>query len=83
MATKKTKMTNLIDILNEYEGLLNITDFNLVVQGCQLTHIYYNDEFDKIQYFAGDIVEDDYAEELFPTDEEFNKIYDLVVEIYD
>jgi hypothetical protein len=83
MATKKTKIANLIDILNEYEGLLNITDFNLVVQGCLLTHIYYNEEFDKIQYFAGDIVEDHYAEELFPTDEEFDKIYNLVVEIYD
>jgi hypothetical protein len=83
MSTKKTKMANLIDILNEYEGLLNITDFNLVVQGCLLTHIWYNEEFDKIQYFAGDIVEDDYAEELFPTDEEFDKIYYLVVEIYD
>ena len=81
MATKKTKITNLIDILNEYEGLLNITDFNLVVQGCLLTHIWYNEEYDKIQYFAGDIVEDDYAEELFPTDEEFDKIYDSVVEM--
>lgn len=81
MATKKTKMANLIDILNEYEGLLNITDFNLVVQGCLLTHIWYNEEYDKIQYFAGDIVEDDYAEELFPTDEEFDKIYESVVEM--
>lgn len=74
-------MTNLIDILNEYEGLLEVTDFNLVVQGCLLTHICYNEEYDKIQYFAGDIVEDDYAEELFPTDEEFDKIYDSVVEM--
>lgn len=81
MATKKTKMTNLIDILNEYDGLLNITDFNLVVQGCLLTHIYYNEDSDKIQYFAGDIVEDKYSEELFPTDEEFDKIYDSVVEM--
>lgn len=81
MATKKTKIANLIDILNEYEGLLNITDFNLVVQGCLLTHIWYNEEYDKIQYFAGDIVEDDYAEELFPTDEEFDKIYESVVEM--
>lgn len=81
MATKKTKMANLIDILNEYEGLLNITDFNLVVQGCLLTYICYNEEYDKIQYFAGDIVEDDYAEELFPTDEEFDKIYESVVEM--
>lgn len=83
MATKKTKMTKLIGILNEYDGLLNVADFELVVQGCQLTHILYNEESDKIQYFAGDIEEDDYAEELFPTDEEFNEIYDLVVEDYD
>ena len=77
----KTKIANLIDILNEYDGLLEVIDFNLVVQGCLLTHIYYNEESDKIQYFAGDIVEDDYAEELFPTDEEFDKIYDSVVEM--
>lgn len=81
MATKKDKMTNLIDILNEYGGLLEVIDFNLVVQGCLLTHIYYNEESDKIQYFAGDIVEDKYSEELFPTDEEFDKIYDSVVEM--
>jgi hypothetical protein len=83
MATKKTKMTNLIDILNEYEGLLNITDFNLVVQGCLLTHIWYNEDFETVHFFAGDVVVDEYSGELFPTDEEFNKIYDLVVEIYD
>ena len=77
----KTKIANLIDILNEYDGLLEVIDFNLVVQGCLLTHICYNEESDKIQYFAGDIVEDDYAEELFPTDEEFDKIYDSVVEM--
>ena len=77
----KTKMANLIDILNEYEGILEVIDFNLVVQGCLLTHIYYNEEFDKIQYFTGDIVEDKYSEELFPTDEEFDKIYDSVVEM--
>lgn len=82
MATKKTKMTNLIDILNEYEGLLNIIDFNLVVQDCLLTHIYYNEDFETIHFFAGNVVDDEYSEELFPTDEEFNKIYDLVVEIY-
>ena len=81
MATKKDKITNLIDILNEYGGLLEVIDFNLVVQGCLLTHIYYNEESDKIQYFAGDIVEDKYSEELFPTDEEFDKIYDSVVEM--
>ena len=81
MKTKKDKMTNLIDILNEYEGLLNITDFNLVVQGCLLTHIYYNEDFETVHFFAGDIVEDKYSEELFPTDEEFDKIYDSVVEM--
>lgn len=83
MATKKTKMTNLIDILNEYDGLLNVADFNLVVQGCHLTHIYYNEDFETVHFFAGDVEIDEYSEELFPTDEEFNKIYDLVVEIYD
>lgn len=75
-------MTNLIDILNEYEGLLNIIDLNLVVQDCLLTHIYYNEDFETIHFFAGNVVDDEYSEELFPTDEEFNKIYDLVVEIY-
>jgi hypothetical protein len=63
--------------------LLNITDFNLVVQGCHLTHIYYNEDFETVHFFAGDVVVDEFSEELFPTDEEFNKIYDLVVEIYD
>lgn len=71
-----TKISTLIDILIEYYGVINIKDFNLVVQGCQLAHIYYNVESDKVRYFTVDI------EELFPTDEEFNKIYDLVVKNY-
>ena len=81
MATKKDKMTNLIDILNEYEGLLEVIDFNLVVQGCLLTHIYYNEDFETVHFFAGDVVIDEYSEELFPTDEEFDKIYESVVEM--
>ena len=76
----KKKMVEIIVILNEYDGLLNVADFELVVQGCQLTHIWYDEEDGSIRYFAGDMVEDDNAEELFPTKEEFNEIYDLITE---
>jgi hypothetical protein len=76
----KKKMREIIEIVKEYDNLLVITDYDLVIQGCQLTHIWYDEEDGSIRYFAGDMVEDDYAEELFPTKEEFNEIYDLITE---
>jgi hypothetical protein len=76
----KKKMREIIEILKEYDNLLVITDYDLVIQGCQLTHIWYDEEDGSIRYFAGDMVEDDNAEELFPTKEEFNEIYDLITE---
>lgn len=70
----------IADIIAEYGDLIGVEDLGLVVQDCILTHIFYNQETDTLHYFSGDIVEDKYAEELFPNEEEFNEIYDMVLD---
>jgi hypothetical protein len=70
----------IADIIAEYGDLIGVEDLGLVVQGCILTHIFYNQETDTLHYFSGDIVEDKYAEELFPNEKEFNEIYDMVLD---
>lgn len=65
---------DLINILEEYDNLLVVTDLEIKVQGALLTHIFYDTESGKVKFFAGDIVEDDYAEELFPGESELQMI---------
>ena len=67
-------------ILYEYGNQIVIADWEIKVGGCIITQILWNEETDEIQYFTGDMEEDDYAEEVFPTEETINKIYEMVVE---
>ena len=71
----KGKMHNLISIVEDYGGLIVVSDLGIKVQGSLLTHIFYNENTDTLQFFAGDMVNDKYAEEIFPTEEEFEEIF--------
>lgn len=68
-------LQDLVSILNEYDNLLVVTDLEIKVQGATLTHIFYDIKSEKVRFFTGDIVEDDHAEELFPTESELQVIY--------
>jgi hypothetical protein len=76
----KGKMHYLIGIVYQYGGLLVVADWELKVRGGILTHIFYNEDADILQFFNGDMVNDKYAEEVFPTDEEFEEIFKEVTD---
>lgn len=76
----KGKMHYLIGIVYQYDGSLIVPDLDIKVQGNLLTHIMYNEDSDILQFFAGDLEEDDYVEEVFPTDEELEKIFKEVTD---
>ena len=76
----KGKMHYLIGIVYQYGGSLIVPDLNIKVQGNLLTHIMYNEDSDILQFFAGDLEEDDYVEEVFPTDEKLKEIFKKVTD---
>lgn len=76
----KGKMHYLIGIVYQYGGSLIVPDLGIKVQGNLLTHIMYNEDSDILQFFAGDLEEDDYVEEVFPTDEELEEIFKEVTD---
>ena len=71
----KGKMHNLISIVEDYGGLIVVSDLGIKVQGSLLTHIFYKEEYGTLQFFAGDMVNDKDAEEVFPNEEEMETIY--------
>ena len=76
----KGKVHLVKGIIYEYGDLINISDYDFKIGGKPLlTHIYYNEDEDKLQFFAGDIFEDKHAEEVFPTDAELDEIFNIVV----
>lgn len=76
----KGKMHYLIGIVYQYGGSLIVPDLEIIVQGNLLTHIMYNEDSDILQFFAGDLEEDDYVEEVFPSETEFETIYKEVLD---
>ena len=73
-------MHYLIGIVYQYGGSLIVPDLDIKVQGNLLTHIMYNEDSDILQFFAGDLEEDDYVEEVFPTDEKLEEIFKKVTD---
>ena len=71
----KGKMHYLIAIVYQYGGSLIVSDWELKVRGGILTHIFYNEDADILQFFNGDMEDDEYAEEVFPTEEELEEIF--------
>ena len=74
----KGKMHYLIGIVYQYGDSLIVPDLDIKIQGNLLTHIMYNEDSDILQFFAGDLEEDDYVEEVFPTDEKLEEIFKKV-----
>lgn len=67
-------------ILYEYDNGINIGDGELVAQGCEITEIVWNEETDELEFYAGDMYNDKYAEQVFPNETEMDLIYQYVVE---
>ena len=67
-------------ILYEYGNQIVIADWEIKVGGCIITQILWNEVTDEIQFFTGDMEDDEYVDEVFPTEETLNEIYKMVVE---
>ena len=76
----KGKMHYLIGIVYQYGGSLIVSDWELKVRGGILTHIFYNEEADILQFFNGDMEYYEFAEEVFPTEEELEVIFKEVTD---
>lgn len=69
-AVRLTQLENeAIDSLNDFDGYANVSGLDLKAQKSTITHMGVDDD-GAIHYFAGDMENDDNAEEIFPTDEE-------------
>ena len=78
----KVQMLILKDILYEYDNQLVISDLELVVQGNIVTDVVWDEETDEIHFFCGNMYKDEYAEEVFPNEQELNTIYTEIVTNY-
>lgn len=67
-------------ILYEYGNAINTEDSELVAQGCEITEIVWNEETDELEFYAGNMYDDKYAEQVFPSEIEIDLIYQYVVE---
>jgi hypothetical protein len=77
-----TDRQNIIDILKEYGGCIEVSDFKLTIQHDELTQVCYDEESDTLRFYAGDMLLDDNAEEVFPDVEELEMIYNLIANEY-
>ena len=48
--------------------------------GCEITEIVWNEETDELEFYAGNMYDDKYAEQVFPNEIEMDLIYQYVVE---
>ena len=63
----KGKIHSLIGIVYQYDNLISVPDLGIKVQGSLLTQIFYNEDTDTLQFFAGDIVNDKMQKRFFQT----------------
>lgn len=66
-------------IVYEYGDLINIDDAEIVAQGSVVTSIVWNEDTDKLEFYAGNFETDKNAEQIFPNEDELNEIYEYVV----
>lgn len=64
-------------ILAENYNLIPFGDMlkGFLIDGKQLTHIYLNEDTDKIHYFSNDT-------EIFPTEQKKNEIFAIIIDLF-
>lgn len=75
----KGKVHLVKGIIYEYGDSINIEDGELVAQGCLITEVVFNEETDELEYYAGDMEIDKYAEQVFPNETEIEEIFDYII----
>lgn len=66
-------------IIYEYGNSIIIVDGEIVAQGCELTEVRWNEETDELEYYAGDMENDKYAEQVLPNETEIEEIFDYII----
>lgn len=66
-------------IIYEYGNCIDIGDGGIVAQRCEITEVHWNEETDELEYYAGDMEIDKYAEQVFPNETEVNEIFDYII----
>ena len=75
-------MEEIYEIFEEFEtNVLPIKDFGIVMNECLVTHLYLNDK-GVIEVWAGNPVEDEYAEQLILTKSQLETLFDEVCDLY-
>lgn len=67
-------------LVYEYGDRIDIEDAEIVAQGSVVTSIVWNEDTDKLEFYAGDFETDKNAEQIFPNEDELNEIFDYVVD---
>lgn len=80
----KSLTTDVLDIMDEYcTHCLPIECCDMFVQGCLLTHCYYDKERKKIVFSSGNMFTDKHAEEIRLTDDDTLRVLQSIIECYD
>lgn len=70
----------VIDLLNEFEGTIQVSDLDIVIKGTRVDYLHLDNAGD-IEFWAGN-PDDDYAEELLLNDEQENDVYTTVLKYF-
>ena len=76
--------TYVLEIMNDYcTDYLTIECCDMVVQGCLLTHCYYDKEQNRLVFSSGNMFTDKHAEEILLTDDDTLIVLKSIIECYD
>lgn len=71
----------IFDLLNEFEGILQVSDLGIVISGTRIDYLRLNYMGD-VEFWAGNPDEDDYAEEIILNDRQVEDVFTEILEIY-
>lgn len=69
-----------IEILKDYDGEIEITDFNVIYKGALITHVILTAD-EQIQFWSGN-PDFSHSAEILPDEETIENIYDLIIDSF-
>ena len=74
-------MFDIYDLFDEFDtGVVVVSDFDIITNGVRVDCITYHVNYDQIGIWAGNPVEDKYAEELILPKAERKRIFEEILE---
>lgn len=76
-------MFDIYDLFDEFDtGVVVVSDFGIITNGVRVDCITYHVNYDQIGIWAGNPVEDKYAEELILSKAERKRIFEEILEYF-